>query len=73
MAGKAEFGAAGKHTFTHIEWRMTAYTVAAETNALPGGWLWADREALEGTYSLPSAFAPFTHLVEEHLALTERR
>ena len=73
VAGKVEFGAAGKHIFTHIEWRMTAYTVAAETNALPEGWLWADREALEGTYSLPSAFAPFAHLVEEHLDLTERR
>lgn len=73
VAGKVEFGAAGKHIFTHIEWRMTAYTVAAESDALPSGWVWADKAALRELYSLPSAFAPFTHLVEEHLALTERR
>ena len=73
VAGKGEFGAAGKHIFTHIEWRMTAYTVAAESDALPSGWVWADKAALRELYSLPSAFAPFTHLVEEHLALTERR
>ena len=73
VTGKEEFAASGKHIFTHIEWHMTAYTLEAESDALPSGWVWADKAALRELYSLPSAFAPFTHLVEEHLALTERR
>ena len=67
VAGKASFAAQGKHIFTHIEWRMSAYTVAAESAWLPEGWVWADRAALQGTYALPSAFAPFSHIVEEHI------
>ena len=73
VTGKEEFAASGKHIFTHIEWHMTAYTLEAESDALPSGWVWADKAALRELYSLPSAFAPFTHLVEVHLALTERR
>ncbi len=73
VTGKEEFAASGKHIFTHIEWHMTAYTLEAESDALPPGWVWADKAALRELYSLPSAFAPFAHLVEEHLALTERR
>lgn len=67
VEGKAEFAAAGKHIFSHIEWHMTAYTVEAAGDALPEGWIWADRQALAQTYSVPSAFAPFAHVVEEHL------
>ena len=73
MTGKEEFAASGKHIFTHIEWHMTAYTLEAESDALPPGWVWADKAAPRELYSLPSAFARFAHLVEEHLALTERR
>ena len=73
VTGKEEFAASGKHIFTHIEWHMTADTLEAESDALPPGWVWADKAALRELYSLPSAFAPFAHLVEEHLALTERR
>lgn len=63
---KVEFGATGKHIFTHIEWRMTAY-VATATKELPEGWVWADREALHSDYAVPNAFQNFTHLVEERL------
>jgi len=67
VAGEAEFAAQGKHIFTHIEWRMTAYTVAAAEEELPPGWVWADRAALRGEYALPSAFHCFEHIVEEGL------
>lgn len=67
VPGKTEFAAAGKHIFTHKEWHMTAYTVEAETDALPDGWVWAGREEWEKTYALPSAFAPFAHIVGEKL------
>ena len=67
VAGEVRFAAQGKHIFTHIEWRMSAYTVAAESARLPEGWVWADRAALQGQYAVPSAFAPFSHIVEEHI------
>ena len=67
VSGKVSYAAAGKHIFTHREWHMTAYTVEAETEALPPGWVWADREGLAGTYPVPSAFAPFAHMVEEKI------
>lgn len=60
-----EFGATGKHIFTHIEWRMTAYIVNGAD--LPAGWVWADREALHSDYAVPNAFQSFTHIVEERL------
>lgn len=49
----------GRHIFTHIEWRMTAKTAHLEGDALPLGWVWADRAQLEYRYAVPSAFAPF--------------
>ena len=67
VAGAVEFAATGKHIFTHMEWHMTAYTVAAQGEDLPEGWVWADRGELAGRYSVPSAFAPFAHIVEEGL------
>ena len=68
VAGERVFAAAGKHIFTHIEWYMNAYTVSAEGGSLPEGWVWADREELGRLYAVPSAFAPFAHIVEENLA-----
>ena len=47
---------------------MRAYVVEAGTDALPEGWVWADRTELAGVYAVPSAFQSFSHLVEEHLA-----
>ena len=67
VAGEAAFAASGKHIFTHIEWHMNAYTVRAEGDELPPGWVWADRGELAEKYSLPSAFAPFGHIIEENL------
>lgn len=67
VAGKTQFAVAGKHIFTHVEWQMKAYTVAAETDVLPKGWAWADKRELETTYALPSAFEPFAHIVAEHM------
>ena len=46
---------------------MAAYTVRTEGEELPPGWVWADREEWEKVYPLPSAFAPFIHIVEEVL------
>jgi len=68
VEGAAAFGGEGKHIFTHMEWRMRAYVVEAGTDALPEGWVWADRTELAGVYAVPSAFQSFSHLVEEHLA-----
>lgn len=67
VAGTVEFAAAGKHIFTHVEWHMKGYAVEAESDALPQGWVWADKSELDGKYALPSAFEPFAHVVEERL------
>ena len=67
VAGEAEFAAAGKHIFTHIEWHMNAYVVTAEGDELPDGWVWADWAALREVYAVPSAFQSFSHIVEENL------
>ncbi len=64
VPGEVCFRAAGKHIFTHIEWRMTAYSVAASTPALPPGWVWASKDDLERTYAVPSAFAAFREIVD---------
>jgi A/G-specific adenine glycosylase len=66
VEGERAYAAAGKHIFTHIEWHMKVYTVRAEGDQLPEGWLWADKGQLAGQYSVPSAFAPFAHLVEAY-------
>ena len=65
-AGLAD-GPSGKHIFTHIEWRMTAYAARAEELALPEGWVWADREALAREYAVPNAFQAFSEYVKGKL------
>ena len=67
VAGEMGFGGVGKHIFTHIEWHMTAQVVAAETDELPEGWVWADRRELAEKYAVPNAFQSFSGLVEERL------
>ena len=57
----------GRHIFTHIEWRMTAYTARTEGLALPEGWVWADREALAREYAVPNAFQAFSEYVKGKL------
>ena len=61
----------GKHIFTHIEWRMASRMVEAASDRLPGGWVWADRDALEREYAVPNAFQAFQAAVEARLGPTE--
>ena len=67
LSGPVRRGGTGKHIFTHIEWHMTAQILEAEGDALPEGWVWADRAELRQVYALPNAFQAFSHLVEERL------
>ena len=59
------FAGTGKHIFTHVEWHMTALRCALPEDALPAGWVWADKTARQSRYAIPSAFASFQDLVEE--------
>ena len=45
-----------KHIFTHLEWHMTAYVVAAPCTPPPEGCVWASPAQLEQEYTLPGAF-----------------
>jgi len=62
------YAGTARHVFTHIEWHMTArlYETADE---LPPGWVWADGADLRERYSVPSAFAGVSHLVNEKLKI----
>lgn len=55
-------GGEKKHIFTHVEWRMRAYTAVCE-NA-PEGFVWADAQRLGGEIPLPTAFRKFLNLLE---------
>ena len=57
----------GRHIFTHIEWHMTAVSAESGTDALPDGWVWADKAALRETYAVPNAFSDFRDKVEARL------
>ena len=46
-----------KHIFTHVEWRMTGYTLEVAGEG-PADFLWVDRAALE-EHAVPSAFARY--------------
>ena len=48
-----------KHIFSHIEWRMTGYTVTVEVQPAPDGCIWATREQLQTEYTLPGAFKAY--------------
>jgi A/G-specific adenine glycosylase len=65
--GTPEFVGAAVHVFTHLEWHMKAYAVCSEDGSLPPDCFWAGREDWRHTYSIPSAFAPFSSQVEERL------
>lgn len=56
-----------KHIFTHVEWRMTGYTLEV-TGEGPADFLWVDRTALE-EHAVPSAFARY--FAEAKTALSE--
>ena len=46
---------------------MTVYTVTAEEDGLPLTGCGRAREEWEKTYALPSAFAPFAHIVAQRV------
>ena len=58
----------GKHIFTHVEWHMTGRVILAGSDALPDGWVWADRRELQGVYAIPNAFDSFLPFVEKNLS-----
>ena len=45
------------HIFTHVIWRQTGYHVLCARR--DERFVWADREALEGEYALPTAYKQF--------------
>lgn len=45
------------HVFTHITWKMRCYYLRCRE--MPDCFVWADREALETVYALPTAFRMF--------------
>ena len=61
------FGCTARHIFTHIEWHMNARIAEAADDALPEGWVWADRTELSERYAIPNAFDGMAHLVDEIL------
>ena len=46
---------------------MTAVSAESGTDALPDGWVWADKAALRETYAVPNAFSDFRDKVEARL------
>ena len=56
LEGICQQEGAGKHIFSHVEWHITVYTLRADSDALPEGWVWADRGELERVYAIPNAF-----------------
>ena len=62
-----EYAGQAKHIFTHIEWHMALQAVEAASDALPEGWVWADREELERRYAVPGAFDGALRLAKERL------
>lgn len=62
-----EFAGTARHIFTHMEWHMTAYAGELPGEDLPAGWVWAGRDELRRTYSVPSAFSRFLDAVYARL------
>lgn len=48
-----------KHVFTHLEWHMNGYALAAESDALPPNCVWATPAEVRGVYTLPNAFKAY--------------
>lgn len=46
-----------QHIFTHIKWEMVCYYISCEHTF--GPYIWADSEALEKEYTIPTAFKKF--------------
>ena len=50
---------AAKHIFSHIEWLLSGVQLQVPAQPAPAGYVWASREALRTTYTLPGAFAAY--------------
>lgn len=48
-----------KHIFSHIEWLLSGVALTVPEQAAPAGCVWASREELRTTYTLPGAFAAY--------------
>ena len=58
---------AAKHIFTHVEWRMTGYTLEVAGDG-PAAFKWVDAEELEA-HAVPSAFARYYAEAAEELGM----
>lgn len=59
-----------KHIFSHVEWHMIGYHILL-TNSLPlfmkeESFLWANREDIINTYSIPNAFSAYTEHIKQN-------
>ena len=54
---------AAKHIFTHIEWLMSGVQLQVAAQSAPEGYVWANREQLRTTYTLPGAFRAYKPLL----------
>ena len=45
-----------KHIFTHLEWHMAGYYAEVEKLKTPDDFIWATKDEISTTYSVPSAF-----------------
>ena len=54
---------AAKHIFTHIEWLMSGVQLRVPAQSAPAGYVWANREQLRTTYTLPGAFRAYKPLL----------
>ena len=52
-----------KHIFSHIEWRMSGVALSVSEQPAPAGCVWASRDALRATYTLPGAFRAYKKLM----------
>ena len=52
-----------KHIFTHIEWLMSGVQLQVAAQSAPAGYVWASREQLRTTYTLPGAFRAYKPLL----------
>ena len=57
----------GKHIFSHVEWHMTIHVLHAQDDALPDGWVWADRKELEQVYAIPNAFSCCQPILDRYI------
>jgi len=48
-----------KHIFTHLQWNMTGYLVTLNSLPQNQSYLWATKEEIDQSYSIPSAFKGF--------------